>query len=143
MRTLTHCYRQSLRCALFLGVPVWLRAQSPVTKSTDQDERVSARVDSLVRAHMARRRIAGASVVVMRGDRVVKSAVYGTANEATGEVVTPATTFFVASITKVFTAAAVMALVEQGKFKLDDAISALTDDLPPAWGRITLQQLMS
>jgi D-alanyl-D-alanine carboxypeptidase len=53
----------------------------------------------------------------------------GIANPQTGEVMSPETPFFIASVTKMFTAAIVMGLHEQGKLDLDAPVSTY---LPPS-----------
>jgi len=77
----------------------------------------------------------------MVNGRVLKETAYGVANLATGEAVTPATAFFIASITKAFTGAIVLRLVEDGRLRLDDSIGSILHDLPVAWGGVTLREL--
>ncbi len=64
-------------------------------------------------------RVPGAVVVVVKNGRVLAQKGYGLADIATGEPVDPERTLFrLASVTKVFTATAVLQLAEQGKVKL-------------------------
>jgi CubicO group peptidase (beta-lactamase class C family) len=56
---------------------------------------------------------------------------------------TPATVFQLQSITKTFTATAIMMLVEEGKLGLDDKITKHLDGLPDSWSEITVRQLLS
>ncbi len=64
-------------------------------------------------------RVPGAVVVVVKDGRVLAQKGYGLADIATGEPVDPERTLFrLASVTKVFTATAVLQLAEQGKVKL-------------------------
>jgi len=69
----------------------------------------------------------GASVSVIRNGKVLYSRAYGYANLEDRVPVTPATNFRLASVTKQFTAMAVMILADQGKLSLD---SHLSDVLP-------------
>ncbi|WP_244226527.1 serine hydrolase [Paenibacillus protaetiae] len=63
----------------------------------------------------------GASVVIVKDGQVLAEKGYGVADQTSGKPVDPASTEFrVASVSKTFTAVAVMQLVEQGKIKLDD-----------------------
>jgi CubicO group peptidase (beta-lactamase class C family) len=107
------------------------------------DSTTSAAVDSIVRDHMATQRIVGASLAIVRDGQVVKQAGYGLANRETGEPATPETAYFVASIAKVVGAAAILALVEDGKIGLDDSVGSSLPDLPAAWRPVTYRQLIS
>mgnify|MGYP001167488749 CR=1 FL=1 len=67
----------------------------------------------------------GASVVIVQDDRVVAQKGYGYANAEKQTEVDPAKTVFrVASVSKTFTAVAIMQLAEQGKIDLDEDIRA-------------------
>lgn len=99
--------------------------------------------DSLMRSHMHARQVVGASVAVIQRGRSVKRTALGDANLTTAELATPKTRFFIASITKIFTAAAVMALVEDGRLELDAPIGSIIKNAPPHWRRITVRHLLS
>jgi CubicO group peptidase (beta-lactamase class C family) len=82
-----------------------------------------------------------ALLVIDRGERLY-SKCYGTADLETGRPITQDTSFYLASISKQFTAMAIMMLAEQGKLGFDDR---LADYFPrfPAWGaEITLRQML-
>ena len=84
------------------------------------------------------------SVLVAEQGSVVLQKGYGLANRATGARNMPDTKFRIGSLTKQFTAALVLKLVEQGKLKLDGRVSDYLPDYPSAAGRaITLHQLLS
>src|SRR5262249_49395155 len=53
------------------------------------------------------------------------------------------TVYEIGSVTKVFTATAVMILVNDGKIGLDDKITNYLSGLPPAWADITVRHLLS
>ena len=72
-------------------------------------------IDRFVRSEMARRQIPGAAIVVVKNGKIVKRANYGLANVELGVPVTSKTSFEIASMTKAFSAAAVLLLVEDGK----------------------------
>ena len=80
-------------------------------------------VDAYIRAEMDKRRIPGVALVVIQRGTVVKIQGYGVATLEHDAPVTPDTVFELASVTKQFTAAGIMLLVEEGKLGLDDAIS--------------------
>ena len=75
-----------------------------------------------LRAEMQKRRIPGLALAVVRDGAVVKMAGYGFANLEHDVPVTPDTVFELASVTKQFTATAIMVLVEDGKLQPDDPI---------------------
>lgn len=100
-------------------------------------------VDDFMRAEMAKRHIPGAAVLVVRDGRVLKQRAYGLANVELNVPAGEETLFQVASMTKAFTAVAVMSLAEQGKFSLDDRVRRILPRLPPSWNAVTVRQLLS
>jgi len=85
----------------------------------------------------------GAAVLVAMDGRVLVSKGYGLADLDARVPVTPHTNFRLASVTKQFTAIAVMLLVQDRKLRLDES---LTDIFPgfPAYGRrVTVRQLLT
>jgi CubicO group peptidase (beta-lactamase class C family) len=82
------------------------------------------------------------SVLIAEGDRVVFSKGYGFASRELKVPNSPATTFRIASITKQFTAAAVLLLQDRGKVKLDDAVVKHLPDFPKPWAALTVRQLL-
>jgi CubicO group peptidase (beta-lactamase class C family) len=100
-------------------------------------------VDTLIARWMKSRQIPGVALVVVKNGEVLKSANYGLANVEHNVPVTDETSFEIASMTKQFTAAAVLLLAEAGKLKLDESISAYLDGLPLTWREITVRQLLN
>lgn len=101
------------------------------------------RVDEIIRAEMARRHIPGASVAVIRNGRVVLERGYGLANVERSFRATARTKYQIASTTKVFTAAAVMLLVEDGKISLDEKAARYLAWLPSKYENVTVRQLLT
>jgi CubicO group peptidase (beta-lactamase class C family) len=83
----------------------------------------------------------GMAVAVGKGGRVLLSRGYGFADLEHRAPVTRDTVFSLASITKQFTAAAVLLLAEEGKLKLDEPVSKYVPELPQG-RRVTLYQLL-
>ncbi|HEY0685949.1 MAG TPA: serine hydrolase domain-containing protein [Steroidobacter sp.] len=100
-------------------------------------------IDDYLRHEMAERHIIGMAVAVIQGGKVRKIGIYGQASKEFSLPVRPSTPFSVASISKSFTAVAVMMLVESGKLRLDDPIGSYLSGLPPGWHGITVRQLLS
>ena len=68
------------------------------------------------------RRIPGLSVGLVHGDEIIFRAAFGYAEEAARRKATDQTCYRIASISKVFTATAVMQLVERGLVRLDEHV---------------------
>jgi CubicO group peptidase (beta-lactamase class C family) len=77
-------------------------------------------VDDFVRSQMRRHRIPGLALAVTQGDDIVHLQAFGTAEG--DRPVTPDTPFFIGSVSKSFTALAVMQLVEAGEVDLDASV---------------------
>jgi CubicO group peptidase (beta-lactamase class C family) len=99
------------------------------------------REDQIVRHWVDAQQFMGA-VLVARGDKILFEKAYGSANLEWNIPNTTATRFRIASITKQFTAAAILLLEERGKLKVEDPISKYYADAPAAWSRITLLNLL-
>jgi CubicO group peptidase (beta-lactamase class C family) len=80
---------------------------------------------------------------VVRDGQVVYRAAFGAADLEAGVACTPATSYRLASVSKQFTAMAVMLLAERGRLGYDDPIARYFADAPPAWERITIRQLLT
>lgn len=112
-------------------------ARPPATVDT-------AAVDRFISEQLAATRIPGAAVAITRGDQVVH--VRGFGHDAEGSPVTPDTPFRIASLSKSFTALAVMQLVDRGRLSLDDRVAALVSEFHPDDPRaaaITVRQLLN
>lgn len=84
------------------------------------------------------------SVLVAVDGRVVLARGYGMANVVFEEPNTPTTKFYIGSITKTFTAAAIMKLREEGRLSLHDPITKFLPDYPADPGdRITIEELLT
>ncbi|HEY9405550.1 MAG TPA: serine hydrolase domain-containing protein [Pyrinomonadaceae bacterium] len=100
-------------------------------------------VDDYVETRMRRLHIPGVSLAVVRNGRVVKAKGYGLANIEANSATTPKTVYEIGSMTKQFTATAVMMLVEEGKISLGDKLTKYFPDAPEAWSRITVRHLLN
>lgn len=85
----------------------------------------------------------GAAVIVMDDGKIVYSAGRGLADVAGNRPITPDTVFRLGSITKQFTAAAVLKLVEEGKISLTDPLSKFLPDYPKPGAAATVAQLLN
>jgi D-alanyl-D-alanine carboxypeptidase len=85
----------------------------------------------------------GAAVLVKKGGEVLLRKGYGMANLELGAPIEPETVFRIGSVTKQFTAAAVLMLEEQGKLALDDPIEKYVPGYPTQGHTITIEHLLN
>jgi CubicO group peptidase (beta-lactamase class C family) len=85
----------------------------------------------------------GAAVIVTEGGRTIYSAGRGLADVQGKKPITPATVFRLGSITKQFTAAAILRLAEQAKLSLDDPLSKFVPAYPAPGASATVRQLLN
>jgi CubicO group peptidase (beta-lactamase class C family) len=107
------------------------------------DEITPTTVDDLVSAEMDRRRIPGVSFAVTKHGEIIKAQGYGLADLEHDVPVTEDTVFYLASLTKLFTATAIMLLVQDGQIDLDDAIGEHIANSPETWRGITVRHLLA
>jgi CubicO group peptidase (beta-lactamase class C family) len=85
----------------------------------------------------------GAAVIVVHGGQTVYQSARGKADLELNVPLSPNMVFRLGSITKQFTAAAVMMLREEGRLSLDDPLSKFLPDYPPAGAAVTVRQLLN
>ena len=83
--------------------------------------------DGFMRDGLARTETPGMSVAVVRGEQTIFARGYGWADIQAGKKADANTVFHVASVSKLVTATAIMMLLEQGAFQLDDKVAAYLD----------------
>ncbi len=84
----------------------------------------------------------GCSAAVGVNGKVVWTGVRGVADMSTGSAITTHTVFDIASVSKQFTASALLLLVDAGKLTLDDPLSRHVSELPVWASTVTVGQLM-
>jgi CubicO group peptidase (beta-lactamase class C family) len=85
----------------------------------------------------------GATVIVVKDGKTVFRKAYGLADLATRRPLTPDTALRIGSITKQFTAAAILMLAEEGKLSVGDEITRYLPDYPTHGQRITIEHLLT
>ena len=100
------------------------------------------RLSQIIDAHMKSHDFMG-SVLIAKGDTVILSQGYGSANLEWSIPNSPSTKFRLGSVTKQFTAACVLLLEEKGKWNVNDPVKKYMPDAPPAWDRITIYNLLT
>src|SRR4051812_2796282 len=121
-----------------------LAAALATTAARAQDTRALVRyVDSVANAGVADHRTAGVSVVVVKNGRTVLAKGYGFADLENDVPATAETVYRIGSVTKQFTSAAIMRLVEQGKVSLDDTLQKFLPNFPTQGNRVTVRHLLN
>ena len=127
--------RPLILAALFHLVPT-------VASAGSLDAATGRRIDADVLAILARTHAPGASIAVIDDGRVVYRKAYGLRDRERGLAAKVDTPYEIGSITKQFTAAAILQLQEAGKLHIDDMLSSVLPDAPHA-SEVTLRQLLS
>jgi CubicO group peptidase (beta-lactamase class C family) len=83
------------------------------------------------------------TAMVTRGGSVEADLAEGLADVEAGVPCTPATKFQLCSVSKQFTAVAVMLLAESGQLDLREPVGQWLPEGPPQWRRVALHQLLS
>jgi CubicO group peptidase (beta-lactamase class C family) len=100
-------------------------------------------LEKTISDELAATKTPGAAVAVVAGEKLIFSKGFGATSADGGAAVTNETLFRMGSTTKMFTAAALVALAEQGKIRLDAPIGNYVKNLPPKVSQLTAHQLLS
>lgn len=133
---------QRLRTEIIvLGCIVLFFLQPGFAQPPSVDQIVS-RVDEYMAAAQSVDRFSG-SILVARDGKPIVSRGYGMANYEWDIPNSPKTVFRLGSITKQFTAAAIMLLQERGRLSTGDSVCKYVAECPPAWEPITIRNLLT
>lgn len=102
---------------------------------------VSDEIDAIMRSYEGA--VPGASLVVIGNGVPLVRRSWGFSDVEARVAATPETNYRLASVTKQFTAAAVLLLLQDGKLSLNDSASKWLPSLPKAAGAVTLRQLLT
>lgn len=105
---------------------------------------IEEKLDAILRSSVASIPLAGLTVGVERAGKTLFIRAYGHSDVAAGVAAKEDTVYRIGSITKEFTAAATMQLVERGKIGLDDPVADYLQRWPGAWGaKIRVRHLLN
>lgn len=99
-------------------------------------------VDQLVADFMVRHHLPGMTMAIVQAPYIPRSAGYGRTNLNYDELASTKTMWNVGPITQGFTAVAVFQLYEAHKLDIQDQVGKYLPDLPVAWKKVTLFQLL-
>ena len=121
----------------FLFLPLILVANACATGG----QPVKTEIDTLM--HDYDGAVPGAALIVIRDGKAVERRSWGLANIEDRINATPSTNYRLASVTKQFTAAAILLLVQDDKLELDDKASGWLPSLPNAYASVTIHHLLT
>jgi N-acyl-D-amino-acid deacylase len=133
------------------GLALWQCGRGASSQVTGPVMPKLAAYDDLMTTFMREHKPPGAALAVAYHGRLVYARGFGCANLEKHEPVRPASLFRIASVSKPFTATAVMRLVEQGKLQLDDRVFPILNLQPhlehaarldPRWHEITVRHCL-
>jgi len=134
-------YMKRFLGALFAAVGLILSV-GWLTPVHAQGDDAAARLDDFL-SSLADQGIFSGAVLVADDGEIILSEGYGLANREWDNPNTPDTKFAIASVTKQFTAMAILILQERGLLDVHDPICQYVEDCPETWAEITIEQLLT
>ena len=132
--------RLSVVLSLVLFYTSFISAQdAPAPPTNDQ---IIAKVDEYMKAVLKVDGFSGTILVAREGKPIVNKG-YGMANIELNVLNTPESVFRLGSVTKQFTAMAIVMLQERGKLSVNDTMCRYLADCPDAWKPITIKHLLN
>ena len=126
---------------ILLSNPMLAQAQQPATKASAALP-LAGKLDALFKPQY-KAEDPGATVIVIKNGKTVFRKAYGAADVAAKTPLTPGTVLRLGSITKQFTAVAILMLAEEGKLALNDPITRFFPDYPTQGKVITIEHLLT
>lgn len=115
-------------------------AQRPTVNSLTPAQK--SQIDQLVAAFMQAGKTTGVELAVQKNGKTIYECGYGTISQNSKVAPGPDTHFQIDSLTKSFTAMAILKLAEQGKLDIDQPFSKYIKSASPNWNSITVRQLL-
>jgi len=84
----------------------------------------------------------GCALAVIKDGEIIYKKGYGTADLEHDVPITPATVFYIGSVSKQFVTMSILLLVEEGKINLDDAVQTYLPDFPTYEKEVTIRNLI-
>jgi D-alanyl-D-alanine carboxypeptidase len=125
------------------GAALLVAALATSTARAQDTRALVSYVDSVSTAAISQKQTAGVSVAVVKNGRTVLAKGYGFADLENDVPATPETVYRIGSVTKQFTSAAIMRLMEQGKLSLDDTLQKFFPNFPTQGNRVTVRHLLN
>lgn len=137
--------RSCFRLAAIVSIVLTAIGTAPpaLLAAPPSDAELQSKVDAIAADYLKRPGAAGLSIGVARGGQVIIAKGYGLADVEFDVPADTQTMFRIGSITKQFTAAAIMKMVEQDRIELEDDISKFLPDFPLQGRKVTVTQLLN
>jgi CubicO group peptidase (beta-lactamase class C family) len=119
------------------GSALWI-----VVGLTISPARAAGPIDVWAKGQMARYHLPGMIVAVYKNGKPLQISEYGFADLRRRLPIRRDSIFEICSITKQFTAAAILILAQEGKLKIDDPLRKYIPEAPESWSSITLREVM-
>jgi len=133
---------RAIRGFLFCLAALIALASAPAFASDALPADLSAKIDKIAADALAKSGVPSASVAIVRDGKLVYAHAYGDARLNPKTPAMPAMRYSIGSISKEFTAAAILMLQQQGKLSLDDKVAKFFPELTDA-DHITIRQILS
>ena len=139
MNEVRHSYRLALR---LISSSCFLLVHWVPTLASDDLSDIAAELDNHLSSIYAPSEPGVAALIAKDGEVILRKG-YGLANLEHNIPITPETVFRVGSMTKFFTATAILMLEEEGKLRLDDEITRFLPEYPTHGAKITVKHLVA
>ena len=131
--------RKVLSASLIVAALTSAAGAQPAPKAL---ENYAREADALIQPYIKADAFSG-TVLAAKDGKILFQKAYGLADREWNVANTLDTKFRLGSITKQFTAAAILQLAEQGKLSIDDSISKYYTDAPASWAKVTIKHLLT
>jgi CubicO group peptidase (beta-lactamase class C family) len=125
-----------------LAAPLCYSAQSSAQSSTQMTPALRSSIDAAAQKVLAETGVPSAAVGVVMDGRIVLTTAYGDARLAPALKASATMAYPIGSISKQFTATAILLLVQEGKLSLDDTVSRFFPELTRS-NEVTIRELLS
>ncbi|MBU2971225.1 beta-lactamase family protein [Pseudoalteromonas sp. C2R02] len=132
----------NLICVLILSACGGSSDKSVSTNVTGVQDTITSTIDTYLNANSAPNE-PGLSIIIKKDDVVVYQSNRGLANKQTNTGINSDTGFRLASVSKPFTALAIMQLYEQGLISMEDKLLDYIPELSSNWQAITVEHLLT
>lgn len=123
------------------ALAIWMGAAPLAAQSAMRPDSAGSWMDSVF-GRFAGARSPGCAVGLTRDGSLVLTRTYGLADIDRRVPITPETRFYVASLSKQFTAMSIVLLAQDGRLSLDDSIRKWVPEVPSFGAPITLRELL-
>lgn len=125
---------------MYTLLAIALFAVSAAAQSAATAPDIAEKADQYMKARLDAKNVGGTILMIKDGKPLIAKG-YGTADAAAGTTNSADTIFRIGSITKQFTAAAILLLHEDGKLNVQDPFCSYMVSCPEAWKPVTIRQL--